>query len=194
MFNTFQYLIYLEILYIKVFSCQRFRPPVLTSGKKRLGHSFGWNALEQSRCWSHREHGTNQRTAHTGGRRQGKLEFAHSSRVSTFPDGAEGVQGGATCSAEPEQSSDYRKGWEKQGIVPAAAAAGLEPRLNPLEKGTTQNYPAKIWAEFGNAELRAEANLCLECKPQQLQPRPRPSTPGAGLEYPFSHQKLPFFC
>lgn len=28
------YLIYLEILYIKVFSCQRFRPPVLTSGKR----------------------------------------------------------------------------------------------------------------------------------------------------------------
>lgn len=43
------------------------------------------------------------------------------------------VQGGATCSAEPEQSSDYRKAWEKRGIVPAAAA-GPEPRLNPLEK------------------------------------------------------------
>lgn len=43
------------------------------------------------------------------------------------------LQGGATCSAEPAQSSDYRKARKKHGIVPAAAASP-EPRLNPLEK------------------------------------------------------------
>lgn len=104
-------------------------PPILTSGRR------GWTQLWVE-CTGIKlllqPQRTRDKPENCTGRRQGKLELAHSSHVSTFPDGPEGVQGGATCSGEPDQSSDYRKAWKKRGIVPAAA--GPEPRLNPLEK------------------------------------------------------------
>lgn len=106
------------------------------------------------------------RELHRHGREE--AEFARSSHVSTFPRRCNTL-----CSASPELRLQEKPG-EKRGIVPAAAAAWAEP----AGKGGARNGPARM-AEFGNAELRAEANPCLECKPQQLQPR-------AGSENPFS--------
>lgn len=95
------------------------------------------------------------------------LELAHSSHVSTFP-----ARPGACREVEHALVSQPRaqttgKAWKK-----AWNCASSKPRTSaePAGKGTARNCPARM-EEFGNAELRAEANPCLECKPQELQPR-----------------------